>query len=385
MGGKGRRRVAVTVAVAATLAVTGLAAAAGSWQVVPVTAAAGSTASGLSFDGTADGWLVGSIPQQPGYSNLGKAPLTERWNGSTWSAVTAPDTKFYDDTLNAVAALSPTNAWAVGQHKRTGFKSPVTPFVLHWNGSSWSEVATPTLAFTRASLSAIAAVSASDIWAVGTTFTGGPLIEHWNGAAWSVMNGPTVTGGSLTGVSATGPNDVWAVGSVSARTLVEHWNGTAWAVVASPNAPAQAPGVAASDLLTSVTAVAPNDAWAVGYTIDVQSGSLLPLKTLTEHWNGSAWSIVASPSTKGHNVLMGVRALGSGDVWAVGSGWTDQATGVPVETPELLHWNGASWTAVAPPANVGASDNFLSAVTSVGTTVWAAGTGSNAPLLLRGP
>jgi hypothetical protein len=134
-----------------------------------------------------------------------------------------------------------------------------------------------------------------------------------------------------------------------------------------------------------VTAVAPGDAWAAGYSIDVASGSFLPLKTVIEHWNGSAWSLVAAPSTKGHNVLSGVRAVAANDVWAVGNGWTDQAVGVPVETPELLHWNGSAWSSVAPPPNVGSSDNFLNAVTSIGTTVWAVGNASGAPLALRGP
>jgi len=42
-------------------------------------------------------------------------------------------------------------------------------------------------------LNAVAAISSSDIWAVGSqTFFGqtGILIEHWNGTAWSVVTSP---------------------------------------------------------------------------------------------------------------------------------------------------------------------------------------------------
>ena len=60
-------------------------------------------------------------------------------------------------------------------------------------------------------------------------------MEHWNGTAWSVVPSPNV-GPVLTlshGVAAVSANDVWAVGSydVTDKALVEHWDGTAWSVV----------------------------------------------------------------------------------------------------------------------------------------------------------
>ena len=43
----------------------------------------------------------------------------------------------------------------------------------------------------------------------------------------------------LDGVAADSASDVWAVGNYQTngvvQTLVEHWNGSAWSVVASPN------------------------------------------------------------------------------------------------------------------------------------------------------
>ena len=42
-------------------------------------------------------------------------------------------------------------------------------------------------------------------------------------------------------------------------------------------------------------------------------------QTLTEHWNGTAWSVVASPNLgTSDNVLYGVAAVAANDVWAVG-------------------------------------------------------------------
>ena len=66
-------------------------------------------------------------------------------------------------------------------------------------------------------------------------------------------------------VHATSANDVWAVGhggtSSASTTLTEHWDGTSWTLVPSLN-----PGTA--DSLLSVTATSATDVWAVGETQD---------------------------------------------------------------------------------------------------------------------
>ena len=72
-------------------------------------------------------------------------------------------------SLYDVADLSPANAWAVGQGK------DARPLAEHWDGTAWSVVPVPVPAvpsgtsFANATLSRISAVSATDIWAVGTT------------------------------------------------------------------------------------------------------------------------------------------------------------------------------------------------------------------------
>src|SRR5437016_5171251 len=74
----------------------------------------------------------------------------------------------------------------------------------------------------------------------------------------------------------------------------------AWSVIPSPN-----PGVSGNELI-SVAVVAANDVWAVG---DITAGNGAS-QTLIEHWNGTAWSVVASPSPSPfHNVLNGVTAV----------------------------------------------------------------------------
>ena len=95
----------------------------------------------------------------------------------------------------------------------------------------------------------------------------------------------------------------------------------------------------------------------------------IPYQTLTEHWNGSSWSIVSSPSpgTYNGNDLYGVAAISTNDVWAVGwyqSGPTGQEGGALT-----MHWDGANWTVVAHPQQA-----TLNAVTAFASNdVWAAG------------
>jgi hypothetical protein len=62
----------------------------------------------------------------------------------------------------------------------------------------------------------------------------------------------------LDGVAAASQNDVWAVGNnVKSSNLTEHWDGSQWSIVSSPN-----PGTD-FNLLRAVTASASNF-WAVG-------------------------------------------------------------------------------------------------------------------------
>jgi hypothetical protein len=78
------------------------------------------------------------------------------------------------------------------------------------------------------------------------------------------------------------------------------------------------PTLASNDTLTGVAARSATDIWAVGFRQD-RSGAIPIGRTLTEHWNGSAWSVVASPNVGSNDNLLNAVAAVPGDVWAVGS------------------------------------------------------------------
>jgi len=86
-----------------------------------------------------------------------------------------------DNTLSAVAAISIHDVWAVGMKFVEGSKVPRQTLILQWNGVSWRVMASPNSSQPN-NLLAIAAVSTNDVWAVGNmssdTTAAQPLNEH---------------------------------------------------------------------------------------------------------------------------------------------------------------------------------------------------------------
>src|SRR5262249_55607092 len=136
-------------------------------------------------------------------------------------------------------AVSASDVWAVGLTQASQF-GPTQTLTLHWDGTSWSVVPSQDASIND-QLSAVAAVSSTDVWAVGKFISGAnveTLIEHWNGTHWSIVSSPAP--GMLAGLAVVSPTDIWAVGSFVdpttgvTSTVIEQWNGTAWSVVTSP-------------------------------------------------------------------------------------------------------------------------------------------------------
>jgi len=101
-------------------------------------------------------------------------------------------------SLDSVRAISPVNAWAVGT-RRASTGADVT-FVLHWDGKSWNQVASPNPSTTGDAvneLRSVAALAPNDVWAVGmyeneqTSFhQQRTLVLHWDGSQWNLVTSP---------------------------------------------------------------------------------------------------------------------------------------------------------------------------------------------------
>jgi hypothetical protein len=90
--------------------------------------------------------------------------------------------------------------------------------------------------------------------------------------------------GSARDPGAVSSTDVWATGERGSGTLIEHWDGTDWTLVPSPTPPGKL-----CNPLDGVAIVSAHDIWAVGSSQDGASGSP---STLTEHWDAAPASPV---------------------------------------------------------------------------------------------
>ena len=86
-----------------------------------------------------------------------------------------------------------------------------------------------------------------------------------------------------------------------------------WSIVSSPS-----PG-AGNDNLMGVAITSASDVWAVGSNL-VGNGPNSTYQTLTEHWNGSQWSVVQTPNIgSGGDYFQGIAADSANDIWTVGA------------------------------------------------------------------
>jgi hypothetical protein len=281
-------------------------------------------------------WAAGTFSGNGG----GRQGEVLHWNGSKWQLAGAMPS-LDGASLNGVAAVSHSDAWAVGGYTGGPAYSLSRTLILHWNGTRWQRVGSPSPGRPSADsgLYGVAATSVSSAWAVGAEPSSAgqaTLILHWNGTKWrrAPSPNPGTHGGELTAVAAVSAADAWAVGasassSSSSRTLIEHWNGAAWKQVASPNPET---GQDWQDHLYGVAAISATDAWAVGYA-RYTAGSSADVPII-EHWNGARWKLV--PGSASPVDLDAVTGISARDAWAVGDAGTE-------------HWNGKAWTRVSIP------------------------------------
>jgi hypothetical protein len=293
------------------------------WARVPSPAIPGAILSSVTAPGAASAWAVGTVSRPNG--NCPCRALTEHWDGTAWKQVASPHPAHR--SLTAVSAVSARSVWAVGTFTPHIHQNcPCYALIEHWDGTRWKQVPSPHPV--RTILNAVAAVSARSVWAVGSFTRPGTicpchaLIEHWNGATWKEVPAPAEHDATFLGVAALSARDAWAVGS-GKKTLIEHWNGTRWKRVPAPG------GKGA--FLSTVAAGSARSAWAAGATVNG-----FPR---LEHWNGRTWSLIR-PQRPGTGFIgYGALAASSArNAWAVGTSSTETT-----ESGLILHWDGTTW------------------------------------------
>jgi hypothetical protein len=367
----------------------------GQWTVVtsPNSETSNSYLTGVATAAANDVWAVGY------YGPIGGPyqTLTMHYTGGQWTLVPSPNVDTGSNALSGVTAVSANDVWAVGYYYNSSGDTEQT-LAIHYTGGQWTVVSSPNVGTSQNFLSAVAAVSVNDVWAVGRYLSMTPtpayqtLTMHYSdpcvtstptatatatatstptpdcGQNWRPVTSPSVGTNEnyLNAVAAVSANDIWAVGwyrvnNTRTETLTMHYTNGAWTVVPSPNV-----GDGGNELY-GVVAVSANDVWAVGY---YRLDGLGSTRTLTMHYTNGAWTVVPSPNPgSSSNELVGVAAVSANDVWAVG----DYTDGTGYSQTLTMHYADGQWT-VVPSPNAGISNNSLKAVAAVSANdVWAVG------------
>ncbi len=263
------------------------------------------------------------------------------------------------NVLNAVAGTSANDVWAVGYFFNCTSLIELEPLILHWDGTRWHVSLASILSTQGSNaLNGVVALSPTNVYAVGyqvNPVNSGviTLVEHWDGTKWTVMQTPNANqnGNLLNAVTAVSPTDIWAVGSLvdqtntSNLTLIEHFDGVQWSIIPSPN---PRNGFLDQNILSSVVAVSSTSVTAVGFVLDAAVPSAI---TLIEHWDGATWKVVNSPnvstSSGDANHLNAIAMLSPTDMYAVG--WFEDAATNGQHTTLIEHFDGSRWSIIPSP------------------------------------
>jgi hypothetical protein len=232
-----------------------------------------------------------------------------------------------DTTLIGIWGNSATDVFAIGRPTALN-REPAA--ILHYDGSRWSDMASPVYnpAVAYFSYYGIWGAGARDVFLAGGLYRSTPatqLLGHYDGVRWSEM--PTPAFGvdpGFTDLAGTSGTDVWAIGGRElcddcnyGIAIAAHYDGQEWREALAETA----------NFFHGVWATAANDVWVVGENDEFAAKIL--------HFDGAGWTGWTSgePFTTTEGGLKDVWARSASDVYAVGP-------------RALLHYDGTGWSKI---------------------------------------
>ena len=162
------------------------------------------------------------------------------------------------------------------------------------------------------------------------------VAETWNGTSWVSESTPDpdgATSSKLTSVSCGSAGSCMAVGSFvkgkksAERAFAEDWNGTTWTLLKTGRLDQS------GSVLDAVSCPQANACIGVGSYLSVQSDDW---ETLAEMWNGSSWSVLASPNLPTLSSTTSTECRAALRPYARPSGTTSTSTGMAI--PWAQRW-----------------------------------------------
>lgn len=302
---------------------------------------------------------------------------------ATWTVVSSPNPSgATDSNLARLSCLSTTACTAVGS-TNNGTTS-CQPLIEQLQSGSWSISTSPSLPTCNQNapnaLSAVSCTTISFCVAVGNQ-SYGPLIEELNGSSWTLATPPPISGDTfLNGVSCVTTSYCVAVGLTTGSDNITEpyiidYNGSNWSVMSSPAPSAGSSIYTGTNLLDAVSCTSTSFCMATGQYLT----STGVVATLTERYDGSGWSLVASPSPGAAtlpniaNYLKGITCTSVVFCMAVGD--EEPASSSPANRTLTEIFNGTSWSLEPSPNQVlngGITANWFTSISCVNTASCAA-------------
>lgn len=178
-------------------------------------------------------WAVGSVT----LTSTSRAAVL-RWDGTSWSRMDVP-VPTGTSVLNGMRVAAPNDVWAVGWTKASTSGSFTQPFVVHWDGTRWSRVTTPALS-KDVPLSDVEISGSGEVWVAGSQgwmnqnpppgpFQ--PFLMRWNGQSWTQTPAPSSSLNIYLTSLGVHAGQLWAAGT-SGTVLI--WNGQSWQLGPKP-------------------------------------------------------------------------------------------------------------------------------------------------------
>jgi hypothetical protein len=234
----------------------------------------------------------------------------------------------------SIAAISKSNIWAVGTVFDKKDNIIFRPLIRHYVGTGWKTVTIP--GSPKFQSSEVSASAANNVWVLGLS-NSSPVatsaVYRYDGSHWHKIPVPAET--DLWGAVALGPKNVWAYGTSgtvfppgdNSSASIFHWNGSTW----------RGYNLADDNLLPeSISASASNNVWITGI-VWTKSGR----QVVAFRWNGTGWHRVAMPRVLTNDP--GVTAFSPSNVWI---GW------YTANTSRVTHWDGRQWHTLTTPSEL---------------------------------
>lgn len=237
---------------------------------------------GIDMISNTDGWAIAGING------------IMYWNGNTWEKYLSADLSKTTPLLD-IDFVDENSGWIVGCDFDKGDASSV---LLYWNGTKWDKISLHDfLGRDIFCLTAVDAISESEVWIVGKDTYPKNILLHWDGSKWGEVPPPDDMRYPHT-ISGTGNNDVWVSSMLTADSeIIFHWNGENWTQFELPIAHS----LTFAQKTSALFANSPNDVWAGGKQLF--------------HWDGKDWKNKNYDGSNGN--IVAIKSAPDKTIWAL--------------------------------------------------------------------